>query len=319
MRDIVDRAVANLIEATGLNVKWEEGVYGDGKLIITIEGKEIELYTEVKEHFRHHQVEVILRKHKPDLIITKKVYAKEKELLRAEHIGYIEENGNLEIKKNGLFLLIEKKETNKPNREQGNRAFTKTGLKVIFQLLQNPHLINTTQREIAKRAKVALGNIPMIITGLMETGFLIKKNKKEYVWEDKRALLKRWITGYEVTLKPQLFIGQFKQQTNWEDIQLDYPKTLWGGEQAADKLTNYLRPEKYIIYTQENRNVLINKYRIRPDNNGETKIYRQFWKQEEIIETVPPILVYTDLILEGGKRNLETAQMIYNEYIEASL
>jgi DNA-binding MarR family transcriptional regulator len=48
-------------------------------------------------------------------------------------------------------LLIQKKEY---------RAFTKTGLKVLFYLLQHKEAINFTQREIADYADVGLGNTP---------------------------------------------------------------------------------------------------------------------------------------------------------------
>jgi hypothetical protein len=319
MIDLVDIAIANLEDATGLEARWEEGNHEDGTLLITNEGREIRLYAKVKEHLRLHQINLILRERKPEIVIAQKIYNKEKEILKAEHIGYIEANGNMEIKKNGLFLLIETKKTEKASKEKGNRAFTKTGLKVIFQLLENKELVNEAQREIARKANVALGNIPLVLNGLVETGFLLKKNKNQYVWEDRDALLRRWIAAYEVTLKPQLYLGAFKFTINWEEIQLDKPLTLWGGEPAADLLTNHLRPEKYMLYTQENRNTLITKYRIRPDTNGEIKVYKQFWNQDENMKTAPPFLVYADLQLEGGKRNLETANMIYDEYIKPKL
>ena len=59
-------------------------------------------------------------------------------------------------------------------------------------------------------------------------------------------------------------------------------------------------------------------YRLMPDKNGEIEVLYLFWKQEDG-KTVPPLLVYADLMLEGGKRNKETAEKIYNEYIKPNL
>ena len=95
-------------------------------------------------------------------------------------------------------------------------------------------------------------------------------------------------------------------------------KTVWGGEAAADMLTNHLRPEKFLIYTKENRMDLIKNYRLMPDKNGEVEVLDMFWNKTEGL-TAPPIVVYADLMLEGGKRNKETAVKIYNEYIEPNL
>ena len=55
-----------------------------------------------------------------------------------------------------------------------------------------------------------------------------------------------------------------------------------------------------------------------PDKNGEIEVLDLFWKQEDG-KTAPPLLVYVDLMLEGGKRNKETAEKIYNEYIKPNL
>ena len=99
---------------------------------------------------------------------------------------------------------------------------------------------------------------------------------------------------------------------------LNNTNTFWGGEPAADLLTNHLRPEKFLIYTRENRMELMKNYRLMPDKNGEIEVLGLFWKQEDG-KTVPPLLVYVDLMLEGGKRNKETAEIIYNEYIKPNL
>ena len=96
--------------------------------------------------------------------------------------------------------------------------------------------------------------------------------------------------------------------------QLSY-KTVWGGEPVADMLTNYLRPEKLLIYTQITQKDLIRNYGFIPDSKGDLEVLEMFWKLENE-RKASPILIYAELLLKGGKRNKETAEKIYNEYIE---
>jgi hypothetical protein len=67
-----------------------------------------------------------------------------------------------------------------------------------------------------------------------------------------------------------------------------------------------------MIYTKESRLDLIKKYGLIPDKNGELAAFKMFLNQEEGL-TAPAFLVYTYLLLEGGKRNNDTAGKIYYE------
>ena len=53
--------------------------------------------------------------------------------------------------------------------------------------------------------------------------------------------------------------------------QLSY-KTIWGGEPSAYMLTNHLRPEKFLIYTQETQKDLIRNYEFLPDSKGDLEV-----------------------------------------------
>jgi len=58
-------------------------------------------------------------------------------------------------------------------------------------------------------------------------------------------------------LKPKLIKERYAIKDQWRNISFNTSKTAWGGEPAADILTNHLRPEKVIIYTKDNRIDLI--------------------------------------------------------------
>lgn len=296
----------------------------DGNLTITINTQKVNFNVEIKKELKNDQLFNLIKYKKNDtfLLIAEKLYPKVKRELRENKINYIEGNGNLYINRNGLFLYIDTNKTSIIQKEKGNRAFTKTGLKVLFHFLLNPQLINQPQREIANITKVALGNIPQIINGLLETNLILKLNKKEYIINDYEKLLYKWITEYEQTLKPTLFKQRFKllnQNQNWKEIQLNLYYTVWGGEPAGDIITNHLRPEKLTLYTKETTNGLIKNYQLIPDNKGDIWVYDMFWAEIFNTKTAPLQLVYTDLIIENDKRCKETANIIFNEYIKPNV
>ncbi|MEZ4802282.1 MAG: type IV toxin-antitoxin system AbiEi family antitoxin [Gelidibacter sp.] len=326
--DILNKALHNLQKEIPLTWDWEpmqnNRAEVDGQLVIEMRNKRIQMFVEVKKDVKNHQLFNILTYHNKFndfLLIAEKLYPKVKKELRENHVNYMEANGNVYIENQNVFLYIDTNKTIKVPKEKGNRAFTKTGLKVVFQFLLDTHLINQTQRDIAEKTNVALGNIPLIINGLLENNFILKLNKDEYVINNYEELLNKWITEFQQTLKPTIFKQRFRFQNNqdWRHIQLNIKQTVWGGEPAGDIITNHLRPEKFILYTKETTRELMMKYRLLPDDDGEIWVYDMFWNQNINNNTAPKELVYADLIINGDKRSRETAKMIFDEYIQPNI
>ncbi|MGA1867706.1 MAG: type IV toxin-antitoxin system AbiEi family antitoxin [bacterium] len=58
--------------------------------------------------------------------------------------------------------------------------------------------------------------------------------------------------------------------------------------------------------------------RLRKNPSGDVEILERFWETVEIWQhedMVHPILIYADLLATGNQRNIETAKMIYEQYI----
>jgi len=322
MEFIIQKITQNLIDNNGIQAHWESGRDLDGILFLNIQGCELSCVIEIKQEIRQYQLENIRlnnHKYKNYMIVAQRIFPEVKKQLRKQNIAYLEESGNLYLSKGEKLIWIDANKMKPDIKSTGNRAFTKTGLKVLFQLLIKENLLNKTHRTIAETTNVALGNIPQVINGLKDTGFVLRLNKKELIWDNKRELLERWMTEYETTLKPVIFRGKFKFCKNWQEIEFEDNETLWGGEPAGDILTQYLRPEKFTIYTKESANNLIRKYHLVPDKNGNVEVYDMFWENKETNKTVPYLLVYADLISQDNKRCRETAQMIFDEYIQPNL
>lgn len=101
----------------------------------------------------------------------------------------------------------------------------------------------------------------------------------------------------------------------------------WGGEIAAARLTDYLKPETATLYLDPKMGrhaltKLIATHRLRADPEGNVEILDKFWNvptDKTQPEIVPPILVYADLVASLNPRNLEVANLLRERYIDNAI
>lgn len=329
-QEIIHLALENLQKQTHIQGWWEPAVQKrfDGQVTLNLNSRNIRYYVEIKNELRNHhlqKIETLNREYPPFMVVAGRLFPKIKEELRNQNIAYLEANGNMFLKNNDFLVWIDANEPIPAETKTGSRAFTKTGLKVLFLFLLDDTWINKPYRQIAEQTGTGIGNITNIITGLKQDGFLLPVAKNEYKLNNKKELLNKWVVAYDLRLKPALKIGTFRflkeeDFNNWKNLPLQPGKTWWGDEPAGDILTNYLRPAELTLYTNETRSDLIKNYRLIPDEKGNVKAYQKFWKQdEEKGNTVPPLLVYTDLMNANDRRRTETAQKIYDEFLQNKL
>ncbi len=318
MNEIIQLALEQLQQETGIAAK----ILKEGLLEVKGQGEPIQFMVVQKDEPRnYHLAELVNLKeqHKHLMVIARQLFPGIREKLFANDIAYLDVQGNMFLKAPGIYIRVEGKKTIQRTANNGNRAFTATGLKVLFQFLQNKDMVNEPQRTIAQKAGVALGNITLVLDGLKETGYLIPLNKKEFLWENRQELLQRWVEYYGTNLKPRLHKNRYRLTLPWQEIRLNTTQTVWGGEPAADILTHHLRPEKYTLYTHETNAKLMKNYRLIPHKEGELEVLEMFWPQTREGVIAPPLIIYADLLTQGSKRNLEAAQIIYNEHIQPNL
>jgi hypothetical protein len=321
-QEIIHLALENLEKKAQIKAKWIPSTKSklDGKLILKIEKTHTEYNVVIKNELRSHhlpQIELLNKENPPFMLVAGRLFPTIKEQLRQGNIAYLEANGNMFIKSKSNLIWMDGSDPIRLKNETESRAFTKTGLKVVLLFLLDEKWLNKTYRQIADQAGTTIGNITHIFNGLKKESLLLSLSKKEYKLNNKTLLFDKWIAAYELKLKPALKIGTFRflkeeDFLNWKNVHLQKEKSYWGGEPAGDLLTNYLRPAELTLYTTESRNDLIKNYKLIPDDKGNVKVYQKFWQENEM----PPILVYADLINTKDRRCFETAQKIYDEYLQ---
>ncbi len=339
--NVIEQAIAAFNRETGirLHIIDEERAPTDEKFFIAdavlgIKGYEpLRFAAEIKKWAQHANfgavVEQVKRLPMRGLLVADYVNPNMAEKLKEEGIQFIDTAGNGYINAKPLYIYV-KGNKNKfqtiNKKEEKRRAFTQTGLKVIYAFLCDPGLVRAAYRDIARKADVANGTVGWVIRDLKEMGYLVDRgNKNNRRLNKYEELLEKWVEMYPGTLRPKQFIGEFHKDptTDTRNFNLKKYNAYWGGETAGAQYTNYLRGEIDTIYVPDrNKNELIKDMTLFKDDKdkyGIVKLYKPFWQKPDDYEEnqcVHPILAYADLVATGDARNIETAGMIRDDHIK---
>jgi hypothetical protein len=333
-KDILVQAVHSLADSTGLQAAIEalepkQRVGADAIINLRDENKRWRFYIEVKPQLTSHTlgsaiaaVSQIKKQHHSAALVSAYVNPSQADKLRQLGIEFFDTAGNASFQQKGLRVFITgRKPQATKSLGRPARAFNPTGSRLVFALLCQPGLENKSYREIAKEAGISLGAVNWIMNDLKSLGHLADFGARGRRLVNKKELLKRWISAYPEQLRPKLIIGRFRTRHAhdwWKKAQLP-SDAFWGGEIAAQLLTKYLRPETVTIYSESNLPKMQAQYGLQRDPNGGVELLRRFWKfdlwDEKNLQTAPPLLVYADLVSTADDRNLETAGIIYEQYI----
>lgn len=253
------------------------------------------------------------------ILVTPYVNAKLAEKLKAMEVPFLDTLGNAYFNEAPQFIFVKgNKPTAKLPKMQPTRAFQATGLKVLFLLLAYPEWIQKPYRQMAQAVGVALGTVDWVFKDLKRLGFLIEMGKKGRRLGEKKQLLDRWVEAYPEQLRPKLMIGKYRPMMPGK---FPLPKArqkknqsyFWGGEQAAAKLTKYLKPENFTVYLRGPANTFVVENKLQKDPEGNIELLKVFW--EEALDgphphLVHPLLVYADLLATGDARNREAAGIL---------
>src|ERR1044072_6731110 len=321
-KDILVQAVHSLADSTGLQAAIEtmepkQRPGADAIVNLADENKRWRFYVEVKPQLTSHTlgpaiaaVSQIKKEHRSAALVSAYVNPSQADKLRQLGIELFDTAGNASFQQKGLHVFITgRKPQAAKSLGRPARSFNPTGSRLVFALLCQPGLENKSYREMAKEAGISLGAVNWIMNDLKSLGNL----------SDFGARGRRQVNRKELLHK--LILGRFRTEHKhdwWRKAQLP-SDAFWGGEVAAKLLTQYLRPQTVTIYSESNLPKLQPRYGLRRESEGDIELLRRFWKfddwDKKDLQTAPPLLVYADLLSTADDRNLETAAIIYEQYI----
>lgn len=254
---------------------------------------------------------------RPIILIAEYISKNATQELKNRGINYMDIAGNAYIKCKDLIIFIAGQTKVKKEKTNQSRAFQEAGLKILFHLLYKPEHLQDSYRKIAEKADVSIGSVSNVMTELEELNFLLKTKSKR-VLKNTDELVERWIVEYNSVLRPRIVRKKMRfvnpdANRNWInfDTQSNDGVILWGGEPGGALLTDNLRPEHFVIFTDLELSGLAKKLRLVPEENGEIEVLQKFWKNDLGNNKIAPaLLIYADLINSGFSRNIEIAKQI---------
>jgi hypothetical protein len=326
--------LAATIEAAarhGLKVKvlaretFEEGRHVDAVIDICYLGHRARYKVETKGALRPVTLGAVVHQIRylgPDtMLVTDYVTPNLADELRRLEVPFMDAAGNAYLATPDFLIWVkgERPRVTTETATATGRAFTATGLQVLFALLCKPERAALPYREIAKLAGVAHGTVGWVMAELPRLGFLATVRPYGRRLVNVEALLAQWVEAYARTLRPKILLGRYRTEIlDWATAgnALRYDLAL-GGEPAAAELTKHLRPGTATFYGNRIEPRLLLEQRLRPDATGNVEILRRFWQfKDDEPGLVPALLVYADLLAIGDARCLEVANLLYGPILD---
>ncbi|MFP5390644.1 MAG: type IV toxin-antitoxin system AbiEi family antitoxin, partial [Gammaproteobacteria bacterium] len=326
------------IEGTMLNVGHsalaDRGIDAEIAIMVSNQPRRyaVECKSAVDRRAQAHRIREQLHKVSgPSLLIAPYISREIARYCREIDLQFIDTHGNAFLNGPGLFVYTsgELQETGmKPARAVAGIT-SPVGLRVAFGLLCRPDLVKASYREIAGATGVSLGAVGSALNDLERRGHLIDAGTSRHrQLLAPQRLLDEWALNYPIRLKPKLNSQRFSipNQDWWVHEQLEGVDAVWGGEVAAERVTQYLKPATQTLYVDASaRSACLKKlvmtHRAKPDPHGSLEILDKFWGHDMVQQPgiAPAVLVYADLLALLDPRASETAELIRKAWLNDSL
>ncbi|MCD6117328.1 hypothetical protein J7K93_09955 [bacterium] len=253
--------------------------------------------------------------------------------LKKHNINYIDTAGNvylyatdvLYIERDGRKIVLTDSSTREP------AIFQPKGLQLIFILLKNPELLDSTVRELADLSAISKDRVSTVLRDLKAEGYIQEVGKRKNRFVNKKIIFEQWLANYSYRLRPKLVLGTFKIAPS---VMKNLPENLSnnlikkpqgfavGGSLGADLLIHYYRGTATELFIKPE---LFEKVKIMlkliPAKKTNVTLLNLFspeiiYKKNTPAPITHPLLIYAELLYQGGSRALETAGMIYNRYLK---
>lgn len=279
------------------------------------------------------------------IILANYISTKARNVLHQSKINYVDTAGNIFLKHESIHIHIETGQSDRSaiTNDRG-RAFTKAGLKVLYQFFRSENRrnlsdelefkaeagpiadINSPYSNIAKQASVSKDTVSKVLQDLLDQGYLLRKNSKEFKWVDKKAVFERWVGRINEIMRPSLDQRKYRfvdEPINTEGLPPEYQLGGYYGAERCLHLTPSMQVinPPYLIYCHKPiTKDIIQDLKLIPDPNGNITVIEAFWvDQYQISPSADFPVLYADLIYANTPRMLEIAQLIYTNFIDDHL
>lgn len=247
-----------------------------------------------------------------------------------EHAGlnFIDEQGNCSIRlgKNYVARVLGHSAPKVPAQAKSIRA---AGYQVLFALLAEPDLMDASLRAIGQAAGASRQAVSDMLDRLVERRWVVKRDGG-HVWVDsgRREAFEQWLAGYHATVRPKLFLGQFRVQGDTPaEVERLVEKRLedfrYGGAAAAHRMGGLYRGNTTVVHVPGPVEPARKQLRaVRSEHEANVILLHPIgevsWRGERG-DTVHPLLVYSELETDPSPRARDAAHEFRERWLPWSL
>jgi hypothetical protein len=245
------------------------------------------------------------------------------QVCREHDLAFIDCAGNAFLSTPGSFVFVVGNRPPKSAtvRPKTRRTFGESGLRIIYNCLVDPSVLDAGYREIARASGTALGTVSGVLSELRAQRLLTEDASGRRHWIGRERVVDAWLTNYPLALRPKLSPRRFRARDESWLAQVD-PTAFgmqWGGEVAAARLSGELEPRTVTLYTHRQLAKFVAAHRLVADPEGPVEILSAFWPaptaNADAADIVAPLLVCADLLAVGDPRTTQAARSIREKYL----
>jgi len=330
---LIARAIDELHASIGIHGELLDAapLDADATLSLTINGHRLEYDCQVKKKIDRYTLPFNLASKlgnaRPTLLVSSPLSQEMANRCRELGLQFIDTAGNAYINDGaGIYVYVTGRRAEHKLLAPASNAMTLSVLRMMFAFLADPALLNALYRDISDKAQVSMGAIGKAFDTLEARKLIGTTASGKRMIRTPELFLNEWASGYTGRLKPKLRKYRFATDNLDQFIDIWSPEfrvSAWSGEAAAMKLTGHLKPEECMLYVDMNEpgvlRDIVKDFRLRADPRGRIEIVEMFWDPADFrnsFPTVPPHLVYADLMATHDSRNIAVARQIAASVIE---
>jgi len=246
------------------------------------------------------------------------------QLLASQGIGFIDQAGNCYVAVGqDYFAHLEGRRPPSPSRH--GRGLGARSYQVLFALLARPELTTAPIRSLAVAAGVGKTTAADLLQRLKDEGLILRDKGGRRIARPS-VLMDRWLAGYADKLRPRLFAGRYRAahkepgtfEKHVEATLGDRPNWAWGGATAGYRLSQHYRGETTTLHVAANAAAMPRQLNLLAAKDGPVVVLGvpgPLGLEGPAPHVAHPLLVYTELLVEGDERAREAAEEIRSRYL----
>ena len=263
----------------------------------------------------------------PLLLFARYIPSPSAERLIQAGINFVDQTGNMHLVlgRNYERTVVGAKQDSSGTEE---RRISPAVSQLLFAFATAKDAGSWSVRKLAEFAGLSKSNVAKVEQQLVARGVLIE-SVEGFRLRDRSKLPEELLRGYELALRPKLFLGRFRLPAReMDDMLAGIQESLakdsvrWSvtGGPAGYLLQKFYRGLELPIFIESLNDQVRRQLRIIPDKSGPLIFLRSFgsipfWRESGSVPIANPWLIYSELMYSFDPRAHEAAEEIKREYL----